>query len=308
MIKEVRCATWEAFKEELGNLKCEREKKENESDGDVVHPWLYRGQADCKWELCTSLERKSCKNKSCKKWYLPEYGKLILSIYSKIETTTGRKFKLPTLQKYKEWACNRHGPPYFKDPNDEYGTTGRTTKDCLKYLIYLRHHGFPSPLLDWTACPYIAAYFAFEHDKQPDAEHAAIFAYLGWAGKGKSSNGSESSIEPIGHDVIGDERHSAQKSWYTVAFQKHNGDEFEHYSSYEDAFGITGGQPSTGVGETQDFLRKFIIPIGVRPNVLNELCERNITQERLRITQESLPNAHERLLRCLWEKRSTYLA
>ena len=247
MIEEIRCETWEVFKKELGNLECEREKKKEESR-ETVHPWLYRGQADCKRKLLTTLERKSCKQ-----WNLPEYGILILSIYSKIEKSTGGNFKLPTPEEYRKWVHRRNGMPYFKDPNDEYGTTGSTTRDCLKYLIYLRHHGFPSSLLDWTECPYIAAYFAFKHDKQPDAEHAAIFAYLGWAGCSRTSASSESSIEPIGTTVIAHKRHSVQQSWYTVAFQKHYCDKFEHYSSHEDAFGNTGGQPSTGVGKNRIF-------------------------------------------------------
>ena len=74
MIEEIRCETWEVFKKELGNLECEREKKKEESR-ETVHPWLYRGQADCKRKLLTTLERKSCKQ-----WNLPEYGILILSI------------------------------------------------------------------------------------------------------------------------------------------------------------------------------------------------------------------------------------
>ena len=290
---EKYCDTWEALKEELRNIEYERGKKEEQADS-YIAPWLYRGQADSTWNLNTTLERKSCR-----KWYLPEYGELILSIYPDIKKSTGRRFELPTPEEYRKWAHGRNGMPYFNDPNDEYGTTGSTTRDCLKYLTYLRHHGFTSPLLDWTECPYIAAYFAFEHDKQPDAEHAAIFTYLGWAGSGRSGVGSESSIEPIGSNVGGDTRHFVQKSWYTVAFRKHYSDKFEYYSSHEDAFGNTGGEASTGVGEKQDFLWKFVIPIEERATARRELCER-------RITKGSLFNADERLLSGLWGKRSEY--
>jgi len=45
---------------------------------------------------------------------------------------------------------------------------------AYSYLAHLRHNGFPSPLLDWTQSPYVAAYFAFA---RPQGEQVALYVY-----------------------------------------------------------------------------------------------------------------------------------
>jgi FRG domain-containing protein len=52
-------------------------------------------------------------------------------------------------------------------------------KDELEYAAFyslVQHHGYPTPLLDWTRSPFIASYFAFR-EKRPDGVFARIFVF-----------------------------------------------------------------------------------------------------------------------------------
>ncbi|MDD1784441.1 FRG domain-containing protein [Enterovibrio sp. ZSDZ35] len=93
------------------------------------HTYFFRGQKDLSWKLETTFQRYAAKNGINWKDYfdkiLPEVSYQAASFGYNIED--------------------------FKNEEKVGG-----------FLAKLQHHGFPTPLLDWTMSPYIAAYFALK--------------------------------------------------------------------------------------------------------------------------------------------------
>lgn len=221
---------------------------------------LFRGQSDSEWELKTTLERTTTRRYS-----IPHYLQRADSVVNEIESVTGRKWQFPPYPAIlKELAdCQDSLRPYLP---------------CYEFLVYLRHHGFPSPLLDWTRSPYIAAYFALEQPS--NAERCSVVAFIETPDGGKMLSGGDVLVTSMGPYITTHNRHFAQKASYTIATQWDNDAKVHHFCSHH---AVT--PPLDGI---QNVFIKITIPRRDRILALRQLEDYNISRYTLYQSEDSL--------------------
>lgn len=255
-MERVDVQSWEEFEDQLRMLNDERSAIYRERSL-RPSPFLFRGERDEAWNLETTLERRSKKA-----WSFAEYFRLIAVAKPMIETFTDRRWEMPDYPELRDWA-------------GKYDHLKMTQFPGYDYLAYLRHHGFPSPLLDWTASPSVAAYFAFARAQEG---RVAIYAYMEYAGAGKVGSSAHPQIVSFGPYVRSHTRHFLQQSQYTICAQ-YRDDEW-WYVPHERVF-------ETG-SNTQDRLWKLTIPASERLKVLRRLDAFNLNEFSLFQTDEAL--------------------
>lgn len=111
--------------------------------------WIYRGHADSRWQLETTLER---------------------ALRSAHPQRSGDPVRL-------ERGIQRT----FMDRAATYLPTVPSEHDELGWLTLMQHYGAPTRLLDWTKSPLIGLFFAYEQDEPVGSESRALWGLQAFA-------------------------------------------------------------------------------------------------------------------------------
>ncbi|ERS84825.1 hypothetical protein Q672_17995 [Marinobacter sp. EVN1] len=129
-------------------------------------------------------------------------------------------------------------------------------------LARLQHHGFPTPLLDWTLSPYIAAFFAYKNvdPKAPQTQSVTVymFDFQQWAATFQQPMNLRAEVNFVSAFrpfAKGNPRMHRQMAVTTVT----NVSDMEQYLLQQ------------GNAAQKTFLYKALLPVSERRLVMNEL-------------------------------------
>ena len=226
--------TWEEFK---AKANAQLDKRQS---------YIYRGQANSKWYLSTTIHR------------------------------TGMLTTQQDFLDYFEYLM-----PFVLEPIEAWDGSRRDIKDpnvLAEFLSFLQNNGFPTPLLDWTFSPYIAAYFAFEaiNHFSPQFDKVAIYSFnnLEWVKDYKQSldwTVKEAHVSHLTPTYRGNTKQMLQQGTYLFTNQKNVEN---HIIKLEKRKG--------------QYLTKYEISVKEKAKVFKELNAMNITAMLLAPSMESV--------------------
>lgn len=265
-IETIKCESWENFKSKIPDILEENKKLASsdpyvKTDGNIY----FRGHADADWNLETTLERTP---KFSKYSDLAEYCLLLGKIYPVIK------------------SMNLNYCPEFSydDIRNKIEDMPVADKSLIEYLAFVRHLGFPSPLLDWSRSHHVAAFFAFSTCRPTEGKNVAI--YMLQHKEMTTHTGDEEGlkcIHVIGHYVRTHKRHFLQQSNYTIAGQGKSPFRVENFIPHNQCL-----KWEKDHGNKNSYLRKYVLPSTEKTTALHDLDSMNINAYSLYGTDEAL--------------------
>jgi hypothetical protein len=249
-VKTVDLDCWEKFEETISSFFINWKNLKISKSPLYVSTPIFRGHVDASWKLETTLERITTREFDAEDYYTTIRG-----VRPAVVSITGKSWDIP-----------------------ENFDSGKLPPPGYHFMVYLRHHGFPSPLLDWTRSPFVAAFFAFRSDEGPKDRKVAIYSYVEYGGEARIYKGEGPVVHGLGPYVISHQRHYAQQCEYTICWRRV--DDRYVYSCHEAAF----GDKDSDQGE----LTKYTLPASERTKVLQALQRMNVTAFSLFGSEESL--------------------
>jgi len=207
--------------------------------------YIYRGQSNSNWKLETTLHRtRQFRTPKDIEFY---FDHIIPYVHEVVATWDG----------------------IIRDLNNNY--------ELAQFVAYLRHHSFPTPLLDWTYSPFIAAFFAFDEidHYSPQHENVCIYCFdqASWVNTFKQSydyrdkNIHVSSLQPTS---IGNPKQLLQQGVFLYT----NLEDIESHIRHNE--------------KHNKYLYKYKLSCRERPQIMRELRLMNITRMQLFPSLESV--------------------
>jgi len=250
-MQKIDVPTWDAFEAQVKEL---RQHPGNESS-----PLLFRGLSDATWPLTTTLERAGHERMEFIAYY-----EVISRLKSEIESFTGNSWDITPCHEMDRRLRNDDGLHTFPAP-------------VYTYMLYLRHHGFPSPLLDWTRSPYVAAYFAFRRTANAKTGKVSLYVFSETPEGFKAAGSDRPRIIRVDPYVPAHRRHFLQQSDYSICVFF---EDMWRFALHQEVFSLDDPH--------QDVLTQIDIPTTERSKVLKLLDDHNLNAFSLFGSEESL--------------------
>jgi hypothetical protein len=260
-VETIDCQSWNELKSEVSRIRALHEFAENEHGMQGKRDILYRGLPSAEWELKTTLDRFDDSE-----WTLGGYLSTVDEIVPHFESHFPRNWQSVGCEEIEKFC--------------QESRLGLKQIPLFPFLVYLRHLGFPSPLLDWTESPWIAAHFSVAGNVSTTRAALHVYCVLSLKEEYESEKGPNVhfvNIDPKSHI-----RHFSQQSQYTYCTMLHeDGDRYitDHGSAF------------ASLHEEAGVAYKLTFPTSERKLILKELYEYNVNSYTLFQNEEGLASA-----------------